>query len=366
MKNVVILILLLFLSACCSTEETHEFESDFTNTLLLKDYRPKSLHKVQCTNIEKAKFSAIDIHTHAYAKSKKELDIWVGIMNEVGIEKAIVLTGATGSEFDNIFKLYSNYPNLFEIWCGIDFSGYGKPNFQEKAIKELERCVKIGATGVGKISDKGNGMMNGNMNGKAIGIHPNDSLMDPIFKKCEELNLPVNIHIADPIWMYHEIDSTNDGLMNSYYWHINNTEVEHQDLIEILKKTLERHPGTEFIACHFAGLSHDFDQLEEILDTYNNVWVDNSARYFETSVTPRRTDAFYKKYSDRILFGTDMGKEKNMYHIIFRILESADEHFYAFEYDFVKTHWALYGLDLSNEILEKIYKKNALKLLNEN
>ena len=37
--------------------------------ILLKDYRPKSLYKIPITEVPKAKFPIIDMHSHAYAKT---------------------------------------------------------------------------------------------------------------------------------------------------------------------------------------------------------------------------------------------------------------------------------------------------------
>jgi predicted TIM-barrel fold metal-dependent hydrolase len=71
--------------------------------------------------------------------------------------------------------------------------------------------------------------------------------------------------------------------------------------------------------------------------------------------------AFMEKYADRIVYGTDMGTSKQMYHTTFRILETADEHFY--EPDLFNYHWPLHGLSLSDATLKKIYSDNGKKIL---
>src|SRR6476659_8637501 len=75
-------------------------------TILLKDYRPRSLYKIPTTEVPRAKFPIIDMHSHAYAKTPAEIAEWVRNMDEVGIEKTIVLTDATGQEFDGIRGKY--------------------------------------------------------------------------------------------------------------------------------------------------------------------------------------------------------------------------------------------------------------------
>src|SRR5690242_20072930 len=86
--------------------------------ILLKDYRPKSIYKIPITEVAKAKFPIIDMHSHPYAKTAQEIAEWVRTMDEVGIEKTIILAMATGENFSDIHRKYSAYPGRFEIWCG--------------------------------------------------------------------------------------------------------------------------------------------------------------------------------------------------------------------------------------------------------
>jgi predicted TIM-barrel fold metal-dependent hydrolase len=330
-------------------------------TILLKDYRPKSIYKTPVTQIAKAKFSIIDMHSHPYAKTAREIDEWVGNMDEVGVEKTIILTMATGAEFDEIQRKYSKYPDRFEMWCGFDLSGYNRPGFGAAAVKELERCGQAGALGVGEIHDKGKGLRSGKSN--APGMHPDDPRMDALFEKCGELGMPISLHVADPIWMYQKMDKTNDGLMNAYYWRLDNQPgiVGLSGMIDILERTLARHRNTTFIACHFANLDYDLARLGEVLERNPNLYADISARYAETAPIPRFASQFYAKHADRLVYGTDMGFDKAMYRVTFRILESLDEHFYEIEQ--FSYHWSLNGFGLSDEILRQVYHDNAAKLL---
>ena len=94
------------------------------NAILLKDYRPRSIHKVPVTHIDKSKFPIIDMHSHPEPKTDAEINTWLKNMDEVGVEKTIVLTMTTGKPFDEINAKYSKHPDRFEIWCGLDFSGH--------------------------------------------------------------------------------------------------------------------------------------------------------------------------------------------------------------------------------------------------
>jgi predicted TIM-barrel fold metal-dependent hydrolase len=330
-------------------------------TILLKDYRPKSIYKIPVTEVPKAKYPVIDMHSHPYAKTRPETEEWIRNMDQVGVEKTILLTMATGAEFDEILRKHSTYPDRFEVWCGLDFAGYDQPGFGPAAVRELERCRLRGARGVGEIHDKGKGLRSGKSN--APGMHPDDQRMDLLFEKCGELGMPISLHVADPIWMYQKMDKTNDGLMNAYYWRLDNQPnvVALSGMADILERAVGRHRSTTFIACHFANLDYDLARLGEVLDRNPNLYADIAARYAETAPIPRFVSQFYATYADRLLYGTDMGVDKAMYRVTFRILESLDEHFYEIEQ--FSYHWSLNGLGLSDAVLKQVYHDNAAKVL---
>lgn len=347
----------LLLSSCLAgaTAQTPE-------TLLLKDYRPKSIYNIPVTRVDKPAFPIIDMHSHAYASTSDDIDTWVETMDHFGIERTIVLTGATGPAFDSLVNAYGRHPGRFELWCGIDFSGSGKPGWAEKAVAELERCHKMGARGVGEITDKGLGLYSTFFT-HSEGFRIDGPEMDPVFQKMAELGMPINIHMAEPKWMYEEMDETNDGLMNGYTWRIDKEApgiVLHEGLMQQFENALRRHPRTTFIACHFLNCGYDLNILGRMLDKYPNLYADISARYAETAPIPRFVRAFYEKHQDRLLYGTDMGFDRDMYRVTFRILETEDEHFY--EQDQFGYHWALHGLGLPKKVLNKLYYKNAQKI----
>jgi predicted TIM-barrel fold metal-dependent hydrolase len=331
------------------------------NTILLKDYRPRSIYKVPVTQIDKAKFPIIDMHSHPEPKTDAEINTWIKNMDEVGVEKSMVLTMTTGKPFDEINAKYSKHPDRFEVWCGLDFSGHNSPAFPGSAVKELARCHDAGAKGIGEIHDKGQGLRSGKST--APGIHPDDPRADAIWEKAAELHMPVSLHVADPIWMYQPMDKHNDGLMNAFQWRLDNQPniVKLTGMVDILERTAARHRKTTFVACHFANLDYDLAHLGEAFDRNPNLYADISARYAETAPIPRFAAQFYAKYSDRLVYGTDMGYDTKMYRTTFRILESQDEHFY--ESDQFGYHWPLYGLGLSEDILKRVYHDNAAKLL---
>jgi predicted TIM-barrel fold metal-dependent hydrolase len=302
------------------------------------------------------------MHSHPYPKTDAEITTWLKNMDEVNVEKTMILTMTTGKGFDDFYAKYSKYPDRFEVWCGLDFTGYKTPAFPNSAVKELERCKEKGAKGIGEIHDKGQGLRSGKS--ATQGLHPDDPRVDAIWEKAAELRMPVSLHVADPIWMYQPMDKHNDGLMNAWEWRLDNQPniVKLTGMVEILERTAARHRNTTFVACHFANLDYDLAHLAEAFERNPNLYADISARYAETAPIPRFAAQFYAKYADRLVYGTDMGFDQQMYRTTFRILESQDEHFY--EIDQFGYHWPLYGLGLNDDILQRVYHDNAAKLLN--
>ncbi len=343
--------------------------------ILLKDHKPNVLHNLPRTPIEKAKFPIIDMHTHSsYAKTPEQVKEWIKVMDATGVQKSIVLSMAHGKEFDQIYALYAPYPDRFEVWCGFDYTGYDKPGFGPAAVKELERCFAKGARGVGELGDKGKGLFY--CKPEAWGMHPNDARMDRLFEKCADLGLPISLHAGEPIWWHAPLDETNDGLMQAYVFKLDKKPlpgkkeiVGHAGMVEILEKTAQRHPRNTFVACHFAKLSHDLAWLGKVLERNPNLYVDIAAQFAETATIPRYAAQFYHNYADRIVYGTDWTPTIEMNRISYRILETLDEHFYALGFFglplSVGYHWPMYGFGLSEDILKKVYRENALKILHK-
>jgi len=350
----------LLTSAACYSQQV--------NDLKLKDYRPVSIYKNPQTEIRKAKYPAIDVHSHD--NNKTDVDSLIALMNEMGIEKKIILSYSTGARFDSIVDKYARYKDRFDIWCGFDYTGFDKPGWEQQAVKELERCHQKGAKGVGELGDKGLGEFYSHPV-PAYGLHIDDPRMNSLFAKCAELKMPVNVHVAEDEWMYLPADSTNDGLMNAATWKIDLTKkgiLNHDELVATLETAVKNNPNTTFIACHLANCCADLSKLGRLFDKYPNLYADIAARFGEFSPVPRYTRAFMEKYQDRLLYGIDtdgsqLKYEKEMYKTTFRILETADEHFYR--HDLFDYHWPLYGLSLSDKTLKKIYGENARKIMRQ-
>ena len=243
--------------------------------LLLKDYRPKSrvLPDSPVSNILKAKYPAIDCHHHARVRTPEDVEAQVKVMDAANVETTCAFS-TTGEQFDHLAQLFSRYPKRFQVWCGLDMKGVDQPGFGPATIAELERCHKLGAVGVGEITDKGmgiGGVISGASNWQGTrpaggggqgpqdrppvqGLHPDDPKMDAIWQKCADFrHAYIELHMSDPYWGYLPQDRYNDGLMNGFSWRYDNKTgiMRHEGLIQSLDKACEAPSQDRFrVACH--------------------------------------------------------------------------------------------------------------------
>jgi predicted TIM-barrel fold metal-dependent hydrolase len=358
-------------------------DSLLPDQILLKDYRPKSVYKIHASNIQKARFPVIDCHHHA-PRTEEQVAAEVKLMDAAGLQSSVAFMGVgegttyRGAAFDEGAKIHSKYPKRFYLYTGLDMSRASEPGWKPDAtLAELERCRKAGAVGVGEIHDKGMGIggampgSGGRGRGGAAaaarpplkGFHADDPQMDEIWEKCADLGMVVNLHVSDPYWSYLKQDRFNDGLMNGFSWRLDDKPgiMGHDDLVNSFEAAAKKHPRTVFIASHLLNLDYDLARLGRIFESCPNVYADLSARFHETCTVPRTTADFLKKWGHRVVYGTDIPFSQHLFSLTYRILESADEHFYDqdfyFNFDY---HWPMYGTALPDDVLKKVYRESAL------
>jgi predicted TIM-barrel fold metal-dependent hydrolase len=310
------------------------------DAMLLKDFAPKSSVVTPETVVPKAKFPAIDMHAHVLARTPEKVAEWVKTMDEVGIEVTVVLTGATGANFDKLADLYlKKYPTRFQLFCGLLTTDMDKPDYPARAAAELERCFKQGARGVGELSDKGWGFgPSGAPRNKRL--HPDDPRLDAFWNKCADLKIPIIVHIADHPSAWKPLDVYQERTPDYQHFSQWGKDVpSYEELIAIRNRAVARHPRTTFIACHLGNQGNDLGTLSKVLDAYPNLYLDISARDYEVGRTPRTAAKFLAKYSGRV-FETD------------------DEYMPG------RVWWRYYGLDLPAPVLESLYRGAARRIMN--
>jgi uncharacterized protein len=330
------------------------------DTLLLKDHAPRSTVVTQETFVPKAKYPAIDSHVHVVARTPEDIADWVRTMDEVGIEISVVLTGATGKAFDNyVDLLVKAYPGRFQLYCGMDFTDIDKSDYSGRVTAELVRCHNMGACGVGEISDKGSGIQGGPPLPPNKRLHPDDPRLDAFWEKCADLKMPINLHVADHPSCWTPLDVFQERTPDYQHFNLFDKDVlSFDELIARRNRTLEKHPRTIFVACHLGNQGHDLAKLGQAMDKYPNLYLDTSARDYELGRTPRASAKFLAKYRNRIVFGTDMGRQKSMFQIHWRLFETADDYIPG------RVGWRYYGLDLPPKVLKAIYRDTAKKIFN--
>ncbi len=331
----------------------------------LRDYAPRSSAVLPETFVPRASSPVIDVHVHNYAERAGRdpadgLAEWVDTMDEVGVELSVVLTGATGEEFDRLVDYYlGSWPDRFQLYCGLEIRGIDEPDYPERAAAELARCFRKGARGVGELTDKGKGLTRDRSLAPAERLHPDDPRLDSFWRKCAELRLPVNLHVADhpSAWEPPDVFQERTPVYQQFNQYGQDI-LSHGELLAVRDRTLERHPETTFICCHLSNQGHDPVSLGRALERYPNLYLDLSARDYEIGRMPRAASKFLATWSDRVLFGTDMGMDMGMYRSWWRLLESADEYMTG------RIWWRYYGLELPAEVLEPLYRGNARRIMN--
>jgi len=361
LPSITIVCFLLVWSNAAFAQQQVVSEQNVEN-LLLKDYRPVSVFNIPQTRVEKAKYLVVDMHSHNYARSKEDVKRWVESMDAAGIEVSNILNNSSGEAFEIMLEKYSDYKDRFAVWCSFDYTDFDQPDWEKRALELLVRYHKMGAVGVGEVGDKGLGDLYA-FPTKGHDVHLDHPRMKVLLEKCAELNMPVSVHIADPIWMYLPVDKTNDGLMNALRWLVDTTAqncLGYNALITSFENAVAANPKTKFIACHYLNMNHDLPRLSELMDKYPNLYLDIAGRVSEAGATPRATRDFIIRYADRIVFGTDNGMGVEMYRTVFRSLETNDEHIITPGNSY---YWPLSGLFLPDDVLKKIYRDNANKLI---
>ena len=351
-------LLVLFMAASFSGN-LHAQAGD----LKLADWKPVSQLKVKETRIEKAKFPVIDIHNHLgklenTAKYLEEMD-------KAGVWKCVSLDA---NSKDDIFKKHlqasqSVSKDRFLLFFRPDFSRIDEENFGENEAKRLEEAVKMGCRGL-KIA-KSLGLSYKDKTGKLVTV--DDPRIDPIWAKCAELGIPVEIHVTDPKAFFTPVDQYNERYdelgMNPEWSYYGDKYPSKEEILTARNRVMAKHPGTIFIGAHFGNMPEELETVSRWLDAYPNFYVDIDARISELGRQPYSARRFFLKYQDRILFGTDTPCNAEAYRLYFRFLETDDEYIDPAPAHKLQGRWMIYGLYLPDEVLEKIYNKNALKIL---
>lgn len=359
--------------------------------LNLSDYQPTSMLHARAIRVERARYPVIDIHTHITESSKSingvdlaaernfhaTPDELIPVMDRKNIRTMVNLTGGFGSGLTETLEKYDkSYRDRFYTFTEPCYSRFLEPDYPRIQAEAIEQARREGARGLKILKTLGLYLRDNITTGKLVKI--DDPRFDPMWDVCGQLNMPVAIHISDPIAFFTPTDRFNERyeeLNNHPDWSFYGQDFpSNAELIEARNRMMARHPNTRFIVLHVGNCAENLDNVSENLDRFSNMTVDIAARIGELGRQPRAARTFFERHQDRILFGTDATPHADnypqqlfvgqLYDIYYRFLETDDEYFdYAPAKVPPQGRWRIYGINLPETILLKVYNGNAAREL---
>ena len=359
--------------------------------LELSRYEPRSMLQVHESHVERSRFPVIDFHTHISGSTQSERGVelspdreylgtpqeLLAVMERKNIRAMVNLTGGYDNGLTEAVAKYDRaYPGRFYTFTEPSYSRFQEPNYPKTQARAIEQAHRDGARGLKILKTLGLYLRENITSGTLVRI--DDARFDPMWDACGQLKMPVAIHISDPIAFFTPTDRFNERyeeLNNHPDWSFYGGDFpSNADLIAARNRMIARHPNTQFVTVHVGNFSEDLKNVGENLDRFPNMSVDIAARIGELGRQPMTARKFFDKFQDRVLFGTDAtphGDEfpqqvfnDQLYEIYYRFLETNDEYFdYAPAKIPPQGRWRIYGIDLPDSILRKVYSENAARLL---
>jgi len=327
------------------------------------DYRPRSTLIVTEHEVPRAKYPVIDFHGHPRGlTSEGALGELADALDGINVRVMVAANGLSGDNLTETVNAVRHSPRMKDrvrAMTRIDFRNVG-PGWAERAVAQLEVDVAAGAVGVGEVS-KGLGLSIRKADGTRLQI--DDPILDPVWQACARLGIPVFIHTADPQEFWQPIDYTNERWLELGLFPNRRYPPEQFPAFERLMterdNMLRRNPKTTFVIAHMGWHANDLGRLGKLLDELPNVYTEVGAVLYDIGRQPRAAHDFFIRFQDRILFGKDSFQPEE-YPYYWRVFETRDDYF-----DYYRPYhafWKLYGIDLPDEVLKKVYFRNALRI----
>jgi hypothetical protein len=331
----------------------------------------------------------VDLHEHI-DDTPELLAQAVRIHDAVGIGIAVNLSGGTvtpdrdgKSAFERGKALEDSlYPGRFLRYMNLDYADWERPDFSKRAVAQVEAGARMGAAGLKEFKRLGLFLRDAHKNLLKI----DDPKLDPVWRRCGELGMPISIHVADPKAFWGPYDSTNERwkeLKDHPRWWFGDPKKypAREELLDALDRVIARHPETTFVAVHFANNAEDLDWVDRALDRHPNMMADLAARIPEIGRhDPDAVRRLFVKHQDRIFFATDFQVSERMtlgsggsgpppteddavefFRKHWRWLETRDKDFPHMTP--IQGDWTISGVGLPADVLKKIYFENAQRLL---
>jgi len=324
------------------------------------DYRPRSTVVAKATHVPRAKFPIADVHTHRTSRLEGMAER-IKQMDELNLRVLVDLSGGNAAEVKTKVDALQGTPHKdrFRVFANVEWEGAGGAGWEQKVLADLRQAVKNGAIGLKIFKELG--LRHKKADGTRLAI--DDPALDPVWALAGELNIPVIIHTAEPQEFFAPLDTKNERWLELNLFPNRQSPPSIYPTFEQLMKERDsvfaKHPKTRFIGAHFNWYGNDLGRAARQLEAQPNVYLEVAAVLYEFGRQPHGAAQFFTKYQDRVLFGKDT-YEPSEYPYFFRVFETRDEYF-----DYYRPYhafWKLYGMGLSDEVLKKLYYKNALKV----
>lgn len=323
----------------------------------------------------------VDAHLHI---SRGAVSRALQLMDREGIAWGVNLSGGyPGGALEGQLEQARAARGRLLTFTSPNWAECGQPGFGPRLTDQLSKAAQLGARGL-KIH-KALGLGIPDAAGRLLAVDAPE--LDVLFEQAGKLNLPVWIHTGDPLAFWKPPDPYNerfDELRAHPGWGLHGKPVPSFDeLYAQLERRVARHPRTQFVSVHFGNCAEQPERVAASLRSHANLWLDTAARIPELGRHPAATmRAFFSEFQDRILFGSDLGvssgakplflgssgptpptvaEERRFFDATRRYFETRDV---GFEHPTpIQGAWTIDGVGLEPSILEKLYVRNAHRLL---
>jgi predicted TIM-barrel fold metal-dependent hydrolase len=367
------------------------FATSESKPLPLAEYEPTCMLHTRETHVERPRYPAIDFHTHISTSSNSKNGValsperrylgtpreLLAVMDRKHLQAMVNLTGGYDRGLaDTVTKYDRAFPGRFYTFTEPCYSRFKELDYPKIQADAIQHAYDAGARGLKILKTLGLYLRENITSGTLVKI--DDHRFDPMWDACGQLNLPVAIHVSDPVAFFLPTDRFNERyeeLNNHPDWSFYDHDFpSNAELLETRNRVMARHPKTQFVVLHVGNFAENLENVSENLDRFPNMSVDIAARIGELGRQPRAARRFFDKYQDRVVFGTDATPHGDkfpqqvfgdaLYEIYYRFLESDDEYFdYAPAKIPPQGRWKIYGMELGDTVLKKVYQQNAARLL---
>ncbi len=360
MKNAIYIFSILLIIASCKENSKNQ-----------------SQEKGVVVTLDKSSIKKVDAHVH-YRHNRDYLPEFFEEWNMQGILVDVSLADSIGIKrsWDEYIALDQARPGLFWLCSSLIGVDIDSPDFVQREIERLTKEIEQGAKMV-KVW-KNFGMVTKDASGKFIQI--DDERLQPIWDFLKDQNIPVMAHIGEPVQAWRPLDDPNNPhygyyTRNPQYHAYQHSEIPpYETIISARDNWISKNPDLKILCAHMGSMSHDVDMIAERLDKFKNMYVEPAARFGDLAgQDSKKVKAFFAKFQDRIMFGTDFGNNLPQDSLSTDELkeerdELNDDYTLRWKYlsgtDSVKIrNQRTAGLGLSKEILQKVYYQNMADFL---